>query len=197
MELQARLPFSAQCGHGSEGATFSELGNADILATEHTWIETATAACAHTDLTARAPITLSYVTCRDTAAVRKDIWKVLIHESVHHLGVDDESFADAVAEEVVKAKGEESPVGCVASVAVAGSTPVTKEFEVPYRLEKGITIQGANFGVSHYPDYNLEIRLAGAIARSGGQDGLQSADNVMAVTADRTASLECYFSRGR
>lgn len=70
---------------------------ADIAKTKHKWIDTATAACATTHLTTGAEIELSYPTCRQSLNSSEDAGMLLVHESVHHLDIADESFADAVA----------------------------------------------------------------------------------------------------
>ena len=70
---------------------------ADILASPHVWIDSEEAHCAMTRPIPAAPIELSWSTCRKATQSRSDAAKVLIHESVHHLGIEDESFADDVA----------------------------------------------------------------------------------------------------
>lgn len=69
---------------------------ADIAKTKHEWIETATPACASTHYTTGDVIVLSYPTCRNLDSF-EDAGMLLVHESVHHLDVADENFADAVA----------------------------------------------------------------------------------------------------
>ncbi len=69
---------------------------ADIAKTKHKWIETATPACAATHYATGAEIELSYPTCRSLNTF-EDAGMLLVHESVHHLDVADENFADAVA----------------------------------------------------------------------------------------------------
>lgn len=76
-------------------ANHQELA-ADIAKTQHKWIEAQTPACASTHFTTGSEIELSYVTCRDLETF-EDAGELLIHESVHHLDVADETFADAVA----------------------------------------------------------------------------------------------------
>jgi hypothetical protein len=70
---------------------------ADILASPHVWIEDEELHCAMTRPFPAAPIELSWSTCRKATTTKSDAAKILIHESVHHLGVTDETFADEVA----------------------------------------------------------------------------------------------------
>lgn len=70
----------------------------DIAATEHVWSLAAAAACAETDIGVPAgPLRLSYPTCDSRVMSLDQAAELLVHESVHHLGIADESFADAVA----------------------------------------------------------------------------------------------------
>lgn len=74
---------------------------ADILKSPHSWIDSAETSCGHTAIGAVGGlIELSYPTCRLAIHSQKDALFTLIHESVHHFGFSDESFADAVAEAV-------------------------------------------------------------------------------------------------
>lgn len=75
----------------------------DVQMSSHAWIVDAQATCAYTSHAAQAPIFLSYPTCNQTTpTVDKSVY-VLIHESAHHLGVDDEMQADAIAQAIVSA----------------------------------------------------------------------------------------------
>lgn len=72
---------------------------ADIQATSHLWPDqNDNVTCARTGNTA-SPIVFSFVVCRDidefTSKTRAA--RLLVHESVHHFGVTDESFADQIA----------------------------------------------------------------------------------------------------
>ncbi|MCX6123248.1 MAG: hypothetical protein NTV34_00630 [Proteobacteria bacterium] len=69
----------------------------DILGSKHVWSEGAQSNCAMTDLSLLSPIRLSMPTCRDDVKFTADAAKLLIHESVHHLGIEDEDFANRVA----------------------------------------------------------------------------------------------------
>lgn len=72
----------------------------DILNTRHTWITDQQSTCAFTQITSRADVTLSFETCRPGIRDISDAVKVLIHESVHHFGITDESFSDKVADAI-------------------------------------------------------------------------------------------------
>ncbi len=52
--------------------------------------------CANTEATPGSPIHFSLGGCREIRTGRDLSW-MLIHEAVHHLGIEDESIADAVA----------------------------------------------------------------------------------------------------
>jgi len=69
----------------------------DIAATEHVWSLDATPACAETDLAPAAQLRLSFVTCGARVMSLDEAGELLVHESVHHFNIADETFADAVA----------------------------------------------------------------------------------------------------
>ncbi len=70
---------------------------ADIAVSEHQRLEESEPTCAFTQHTAAAAIQLSMPTCNLRIQSFDDAGELLVHESVHHLGVEDESFADSVA----------------------------------------------------------------------------------------------------
>lgn len=70
---------------------------ADILATKHEWTEKEVSTCARTDLNLKAPLQLSFSKCENVSYNQGLAQKILIHESVHHMGIADEQFADSVA----------------------------------------------------------------------------------------------------
>ena len=77
---------------------------ADILRSQHDWLDTAEATCAHTAVgAAGAVVELSYPTCRLAIHDVTDASFTLIHEAVHHFGISDESYADQVASAVINA----------------------------------------------------------------------------------------------
>lgn len=76
----------------------------DIAKTTHVWSEEPQATCAWTQRTPGADIEFSFNTCRQSFTACNagtqdfdDAGELLVHESTHHLGINDESFADAVA----------------------------------------------------------------------------------------------------
>lgn len=69
----------------------------DILRSAHDWKEQELPTCAHTLPQTESPITLSFQTCIKTINTPLQAGQLLIHESVHHFGVTEEAFADAVA----------------------------------------------------------------------------------------------------
>lgn len=70
----------------------------DIVASPHEWSLDPAATCAETVIgTPAAPISLSYPTCANRIYSLDDAGQLLVHESVHHFGITDEAFADAVA----------------------------------------------------------------------------------------------------
>ena len=86
----------------------------DLLASDHEWVydvDTNFTACAQTDIPQSdeavipraAKITLYFPVCRSAAPSVKEAAALLIHESVHHFGIDDHGFADHVALAIVKA----------------------------------------------------------------------------------------------
>lgn len=83
-----------------------ELMN-DVLMSQHVWVTDLVPTCAFTQPISNADITLSFEACRDTQTIA-DAGRLLIHESVHHLGVTDETFADQVAELVYLAQASSS-----------------------------------------------------------------------------------------
>lgn len=75
----------------------SETLAEDIALSQRVWTEEDTIQCAHTDTVSKANILLSVPKCQSTLSSIDDASQILIHESSHHLGVEDEAFADLVA----------------------------------------------------------------------------------------------------
>lgn len=79
----------------------------DISASKHQWTGEATETCARTLRQSRAGITLSTRSCTSTSL--QEAISLLIHESIHHLGIDDETQAyqmsQAAAEATTSRKG--------------------------------------------------------------------------------------------
>ncbi len=81
---------------------------ADLGATAVEWLEdsssTATqATCAITQRVRGAKVVVSFDKCRGQITSETEAAKVLIHEAVHHFGVEDEHLANDVALEIFKA----------------------------------------------------------------------------------------------
>lgn len=70
---------------------------ADIQRSQQIWITDPQATCAFTRDQGAADITLSFESCRSLIRSEVDAAHILFHESVHHFGVADENFAEAVA----------------------------------------------------------------------------------------------------
>jgi hypothetical protein len=68
----------------------------DIFKSQHVWITDQQSTCAFTQVKPEFDVTLSFQTC-ENVKTKEIAGRLLTHESVHHLGVADESFADAVA----------------------------------------------------------------------------------------------------
>lgn len=86
----------------------------DLLASDHEWIyeeNTNFTACAQTDiplsdeqvLPRSAKVSLYFPVCRTAAPSVKEAAALLIHESVHHFGIQDHEFCDQVALAIIKA----------------------------------------------------------------------------------------------
>ncbi|MGE0762900.1 MAG: hypothetical protein AB7N80_06450 [Bdellovibrionales bacterium] len=69
---------------------------ADVENSPHEWITDAQSTCAFTQTKSQHPITLSFEACKNILT-KEQAGRLLIHESVHHMGVSSESFADEVA----------------------------------------------------------------------------------------------------
>jgi len=73
----------------------------DILRTQQKWVVDLQGTCAYTAPVAGANVYLSYSECRDSTRSIEDAVFTLLHESVHHFGIQNEGFADAVARAVL------------------------------------------------------------------------------------------------
>lgn len=126
----------------------------DILSSQHEWVENKTATCASTNLQPNSAITLSYPTCGQSEKVTGAATKVLIHESVHHLGIADEAFADSVADAVYANTLPEYECN-IARGWLNGTTPF-KKFNINYKKTMDSTpITGTDFIVNTEIDSNL------------------------------------------
>lgn len=79
----------------------------DIRNSQHVWLEKPQATCARTLLARDMPITLSFEICRQAEVDQSVAAELLVHESVHHFGIEDETEADKIAHAVMT-RGEGS-----------------------------------------------------------------------------------------
>lgn len=77
--------------------------SADILASNHEWVLEEQATCAWTQTQPAHVISFSFPTCRKSIENFSHAVSLLIHESVHHLGIAEEEFADQVAIAIIEA----------------------------------------------------------------------------------------------
>lgn len=70
----------------------------DLLQAPHEWVLEATPTCAFTEFSARKSVRFSFETCRLQIQTYGDAVRLLIHESAHHLGIQNEADADAIAQ---------------------------------------------------------------------------------------------------
>jgi uncharacterized protein YjbI with pentapeptide repeats len=92
-QLEADLPPNVR---GFIAANHQALA-VDLKASRLIWQTTEQATCALTTTTPHADIRLSFDNCRPTIFSADLAGRLLLHESVHHLGIADEDLADAVA----------------------------------------------------------------------------------------------------
>ncbi|HUP56548.1 MAG TPA: hypothetical protein VM598_03790 [Bdellovibrionota bacterium] len=108
----------------------------DVLKSQHLWTEDKRGSCAHTATQPESPITFSYDNCR--AHDLESAVGVLIHESVHHFGIPDEDFANAVAAEIAAVSAsncqpEEKDLLWLEERGEGSDWPVTVEAKVSFR----------------------------------------------------------------
>lgn len=68
----------------------------DIFKSRHVWITDRQSTCAFTQTKPEFDVTLSFQACGNVKT-KEGAGRLLSHESVHHLGIADESLADAIA----------------------------------------------------------------------------------------------------
>ncbi len=73
----------------------------DLRLTQLKWVVDLQGTCAYTALTSGANLYLSYNECRASMRSLEDAIFTVLHESVHHFNVTDESFADSVARTIL------------------------------------------------------------------------------------------------
>lgn len=125
----------------------------DIQLSRHVWTEQAQATCGVTSRSSRADISLSIPSCHDDGNDKARAAFLLVHESVHHFGIEDEFFADQVARSVI-------------SVQNGGANPPSSEdvsFPQPPRTEVEFNNRNATtldpFHVCHYQGVDHEVQL--------------------------------------
>lgn len=70
---------------------------ADIKNSNHEWVREELPTCAETSIESKATIRLSFPTCLKATKLPREIERLLIHESIHHLGVKSEKRTDELA----------------------------------------------------------------------------------------------------
>lgn len=70
----------------------------DILQSPHYWTVDSQPTCAFTASTSKQGIYFSYPTYLNSSNSKEKAMFILAHESAHHLGISDETFADRVAQ---------------------------------------------------------------------------------------------------
>lgn len=75
----------------------------DIRLSQHAWVVDSQSTCGFTNHAPQSTIYLSYPTCASSANSLSNAFFVLVHESAHHLGIDDERQADEIARAVLYA----------------------------------------------------------------------------------------------
>jgi hypothetical protein len=73
----------------------------DIESSPHTWVRDDNVPCARTSHKKGSTIIFSYTNCERISP--EDAFKVLVHESVHHMGITEEAFPTQVALDVFHA----------------------------------------------------------------------------------------------
>lgn len=81
----------------------------DILGSDHKWVVDSQDTCAFTTYDKKAPLYLSYEQCGETTRDAQDAMYVVIHESVHHLGVRDNTMVDNIVEAIMRVEQRECP----------------------------------------------------------------------------------------
>lgn len=76
----------------------------DIKKSKHVWLSDFQGSCAFTQYDVKgAPVYLSYPECRSTQGNHLEAMELLIHESLHHLGVEEEVDAEEYAAMIMEA----------------------------------------------------------------------------------------------
>ncbi len=73
----------------------------DIQSSQHEWRQNLGGSCARTDLARNSSIQFSYSSCQNVTP--EEAFLILVHESVHHFGIESEDFPTEVATEIWQA----------------------------------------------------------------------------------------------
>lgn len=87
----------------------------DIAGSKHQWTTKDAASCGFTGPNSKDEIIFSYPTCRKGVTGITDAIRLVVHESVHHFGIGDESFANEVASAIATLGTNSSCSGTPAS----------------------------------------------------------------------------------
>ncbi len=126
----------------------------DIAGSPHVWSDEPQSFCALTTRTSKAAINLSVPACQ-TAGFAEAI-PLLIHESIHHLGIDDEAFAYAASQAAYEGREESDPSGLCERLAgtwrrtevwpSSSHTPLREELVIDHRGCREFFIKGIVIG---------------------------------------------------
>ena len=123
----------------------------DIQLSRHVWTEQAQATCGVTSRSSRADISLSIPSCHDDGNDKARAAFLLVHESVHHFGIEDEFFADQVARSVISVqKGDDS------SKRGSFDLPTPPRKDVEFNNRKATALDQYN---CHYQGVDHEVQL--------------------------------------
>lgn len=115
--------------------------SADILKSDHVWYMDRKPTCAWTNDPSDAQIIhLSFEKCAETISNFEEAGQLLIHESTHHLGVDNEALADRIAIAVYQTwkSGDTEWL----PTAITSSTPAPVKQPIMEAVSDGVVLQG-------------------------------------------------------
>lgn len=109
---------------------------ADIASSQYYWVVDGQVSCGFTQRKLGAPIYLSYPTCASTVATNlTSAIFVVLHETAHHFGIDDEDRADEIAEAILRTNSRadcSKPVDDVFNQRICQGLPFTKADGLKY-----------------------------------------------------------------
>lgn len=127
----------------------------DIQLSKHSWTEATQPTCASTARHSQAEIILSIPSCRDDIKDTHRATFVLVHESVHHLSVEDEYFADQVARSVISDGTEDPKKDTSQSSDSTTNSSIPAEAEVEFNNLKASALDP--FHVCHYQGLDHQV----------------------------------------